>query len=290
MRLTTALTTLALSLPASAANIYILSSGDAATDNAVVAALTSGGHTCTVGPQFFQFTGSESLADIQTVYLQDNFNWAHGSMPASGQQALIAWVQSGGRLVTCEWSTYYSTSTLSYLGPIMPLAFSYTYGGQASTTYDQGTPDAAVDAGVPASLTFALTNFGGTEVYTTAKPSATPYFTSRGHTGAVGLAGWVRGSGSVFSFSTTCGPAQLADANFARLFSNVMGATAIYSCYPNCDGSTAAPVLNVADFSCFLQKYAAGDASANCDQSTSTPILNVADFTCFLQQYAEGCP
>jgi hypothetical protein len=61
-------------------------------------------------------------------------------------------------------------------------------------------------------------------------------------------------------------------------------------CYPNCDNSTQAPVLNVADFACFLQKYAAGDPYANCDQSTQMPVLNVADFSCFLQKYAAGCP
>ena len=61
-------------------------------------------------------------------------------------------------------------------------------------------------------------------------------------------------------------------------------------CYANCDGSTAAPVLNVADFTCFLQKYTAGDAYANCDGSTTIPVLNVADFTCFLQKYTAGCP
>jgi hypothetical protein len=61
-------------------------------------------------------------------------------------------------------------------------------------------------------------------------------------------------------------------------------------CYANCDSSSAAPVLNVADFSCFLQRYAAGSAYANCDSSTVAPTLNVSDFTCFLQQYAAGCP
>jgi YVTN family beta-propeller protein len=60
-------------------------------------------------------------------------------------------------------------------------------------------------------------------------------------------------------------------------------------CYGNCDGSTTAPVLNVADFTCFLQRYAAGESYANCDGSTTAPVLNVADFTCFLQQYAAGC-
>jgi hypothetical protein len=60
-------------------------------------------------------------------------------------------------------------------------------------------------------------------------------------------------------------------------------------CYANCDGSTASPVLNVADFSCFLQKYAAGDDYANCDGSTAAPTLNVQDFSCFLQKYSAGC-
>jgi hypothetical protein len=60
-------------------------------------------------------------------------------------------------------------------------------------------------------------------------------------------------------------------------------------CYPNCDGSTAVPFLNVADFSCFLTKYAAGNSYANCDGSTSVPVLNVADFSCFLTKYATGC-
>jgi hypothetical protein len=60
-------------------------------------------------------------------------------------------------------------------------------------------------------------------------------------------------------------------------------------CYPNCDGSTSLPFLNVADFTCFLQKFAAGNAYANCDSSTTPPVLNVADFTCFLQKFAAGC-
>jgi probable HAF family extracellular repeat protein len=62
------------------------------------------------------------------------------------------------------------------------------------------------------------------------------------------------------------------------------------SCYANCDQSTTAPMLNVADFTCFLQRFAAADPYANCDQSTLPPVLNVADFTCFLQGFAAGCP
>jgi hypothetical protein len=64
-------------------------------------------------------------------------------------------------------------------------------------------------------------------------------------------------------------------------------------CFPNCDGSlnaSACPTLNVQDFTCFLQRYAAGDQRANCDASATAPTLNVADFTCFLQRYVAGCP
>jgi hypothetical protein len=62
------------------------------------------------------------------------------------------------------------------------------------------------------------------------------------------------------------------------------------TCYANCDGSTTVPVLNVTDFTCFLQKFAAGDSYANCDGSTTIPLLNINDFTCFLQAFAAGCP
>jgi hypothetical protein len=69
-------------------------------------------------------------------------------------------------------------------------------------------------------------------------------------------------------------------------------------CYANCDQSTTPPILNVADFTCFLQSFADGQSLdpnvqlthyANCDQSTQQPVLNVADFTCFLQKMAAGC-
>ncbi len=60
-------------------------------------------------------------------------------------------------------------------------------------------------------------------------------------------------------------------------------------CYANCDGGTTLPCVNVLDFGCFLNKFAAGDPSANCDGSTTPPVLNVLDFGCFLNQFAAGC-
>jgi hypothetical protein len=62
------------------------------------------------------------------------------------------------------------------------------------------------------------------------------------------------------------------------------------TCYANCDGSTAPPVLNIADFVCFQSAFAAGNSYANCDGSTSPPVLNIADFVCFQSRFAAGCP
>ena len=69
-------------------------------------------------------------------------------------------------------------------------------------------------------------------------------------------------------------------------------ALSLYSggCYANCDGSTAPPRLNVADFVCYQNRFAAGDPYANCDGSTAAPALNIADFVCYLNGFAAGCP
>ncbi|MBL9030319.1 MAG: hypothetical protein JNM80_01250 [Phycisphaerae bacterium] len=60
-------------------------------------------------------------------------------------------------------------------------------------------------------------------------------------------------------------------------------------CYANCDGSMTPPVLNVMDFVCFLNRFAAGESYANCDGSTTPPALNISDFVCFLNAFAAGC-
>jgi hypothetical protein len=61
-------------------------------------------------------------------------------------------------------------------------------------------------------------------------------------------------------------------------------------CYANCDRSTAPPVLNVNDFTCFLNAFAAGLPYANCDGRCAAPTYSVTDFQCFMDLYAAGCP
>ena len=68
------------------------------------------------------------------------------------------------------------------------------------------------------------------------------------------------------------------------------GVTCPGGCYANCDGSTGQPLLNVNDFVCFQNLFAAGSPSANCDGSTTQPVLNVNDFICFQNAYSAGCP
>jgi hypothetical protein len=97
---------------------------------------------------------------------------------------------------------------------------------------------------------------------------------------------WKAGSSPPFSLQAM----NLYDAaTDVFYFDNASLSPATATCYPNCDLSTTAPCLNVLDFACFLNKFAAGDTYANCDHSTSNPILNVLDFACFLNSFASGC-
>ncbi|MCA9278046.1 MAG: hypothetical protein H6815_04570 [Phycisphaeraceae bacterium] len=55
-------------------------------------------------------------------------------------------------------------------------------------------------------------------------------------------------------------------------------------CYADCDGSGS---LNIFDYICFGNEYAAGTTYADCDGSGS---LNIFDYICFGNEYAAGCP
>jgi photosystem II stability/assembly factor-like uncharacterized protein len=85
------------------------------------------------------------------------------------------------------------------------------------------------------------------------------------------------------------GPAEV-DIYAAGEISQIWRLRVSTTCYANCDGSTAPPVLNIGDFVCFQARFAAGDSYANCDGSTIPPVLNVNDFVCFQQAFAAGCP
>jgi hypothetical protein len=89
------------------------------------------------------------------------------------------------------------------------------------------------------------------------------------------------------------GSAPLARTTYAIYVDDITltrtGGTA-NTCYANCDGSSTVPVLSVADYLCFLNRFRSGDSWANCDGSTSTPILTAGDFNCFQKKFVAGCP
>jgi hypothetical protein len=67
-------------------------------------------------------------------------------------------------------------------------------------------------------------------------------------------------------------------------------------CYANCDQSIVPPVLNVDDFTCFINAYGQAQTlphaqqvthHANCDGSVIAPVLNADDFTCFINLSTE---
>lgn len=90
----------------------------------------------------------------------------------------------------------------------------------------------------------------------------------------------------VFAFGS---PAQSGKGQTWDVSADYIFLSGQVNCYPNCDGSTVAPCLNVSDFTCFLNRFANGDGYANCDGSTATPVHNVGDFSCFLMHFANGC-
>ncbi len=274
-----------LAAGADAASIYMMSSGDPVTDDAAASALTSRGHAVTIGDEYWLFDGTASLADFDTVYLQANYNWTAGNMPISGQDALVAWVHGGGRLVTSEWVIYYTAPTYKFdvLAEVIPIEQSFNYGTNPLASYQLVTSDPAIGAGVPALFEFPLTSYGGTETFSAARPGATTYYETLNAPGAPGLTGWARGEGHVYSFSSTCGPDQVSDPEFGGLFSNVMG-PADGVCYADCDDSGA---LDFFDFLCFQNAFAAGEPYADCDDSGAHDFF---DFLCFQNAFAAGCP
>ena len=58
----------------------------------------------------------------------------------------------------------------------------------------------------------------------------------------------------------------------------------INQCYPDCDRSGG---LDINDFVCFINKYAALDPYANC---TVDAVIDINDFACFVGKFAQGCP
>lgn len=279
---------------ASAVNVLVLSSGSTGHDDHVRTTLQSFGHVVTVGPEYINFDGSYSLSGFDVVYLLANYNWAFGDMPTSGQTALLDWISAGGGLVTAEWTTWKAGALfqLTQLSTAFPVSPQISYGYQTLMTFTQVTSDPLLTAGLPAQFQCPVTDIGGgTNTLLVARSGATVFYTGDAFAGQPTVVGGEFGAGRVLVFSTTNGPDQIGDANFARLLSNAMDwAGQGGACYADCDTSTGPRVLDIFDFLCFGNRFAAGDPYAcDCDQSTGPGACDIFDFLCFGNAFSAGC-
>ena len=173
-----------------------------------------------------------------------------------------------------------------------------------------GTPQVSIwtGAAAPEQQVASLVADPGGQTYTPAQPltiatNQTYWVYIRADPASLGTFTWGSASALPIGMGTAAGYVQDGQSSQTYNSFTVWGA---FDCYANCDGSTASPVLNVADFTCFLQQYAQaatlpGNSSfqaahyVNCDQGAVPPChhgcLNVADFTCVLQRFAaaSGC-
>jgi hypothetical protein len=69
--------------------------------------------------------------------------------------------------------------------------------------------------------------------------------------------------------------------------------TLIYtdSCYADCDTQTGVGVLDIFDFLCFGNRFAAAEPYAcDCDLTTGPGVCDIIDFLCFGNAFTAGCP
>lgn len=82
----------------------------------------------------------------------------------------------------------------------------------------------------------------------------------------------------------------LNNAGLQAALTNPRGVCAISACYADCDRSTGPCVLDIFDFLCFQNRFAAADPYAcDCDTSTGRGVCDIFDFVCFGNAFAAGC-
>ena len=148
----------------------------------------------------------------------------------------------------------------------------YTFNVVGTATIDRYTQSGSLENGAPLSATEILSLAPDMVAHIAAGGMLTFVFVERD----AATAATYRGQEA---FPPRVGPNLFVTAE----------ANATGGCYANCDGSSAAPVLNANDFQCFLNKFAQNDSYANCDGSSTAPVLNANDFQCFLNAFAIGC-
>ncbi len=241
---TAALAMIFLGTTAWAEKILVLSGGDSTTNAAVSSVLSATGNSVTIGPTFTSFTGA-GLSGYNDVILMPNGGGSYvgttftmGTMPTSGQQALVNFVSGGGGLVTAEATmSIFANGQLSTLGAALPVVPYNIDTNNSPVVLGVTTPNSVIDAHLPS--TFAINiNYTPannltsleTEGFYPPKPGATGYFTTNQWTSnpfgqtppPAGAVGWNYGLGRVFSLSMPINATALANLNFDQLVTNAV--------------------------------------------------------------------
>jgi hypothetical protein len=233
--LRTALTTLTalatLAGTSQAASVYVFSTGNATVDAAYASTLAAQGHTVTIGRPWSTFDGSVDLSPFDAVLMNKGANWGgSATIPVGGQQQLVAFVNSGGGVITTEWIVYDNGVTggvsNATLMTIVPVTYGQTWNSASATTLSLVTPDPVMNNGLPATFTVPLSNFSGAETRLIARDGATTFYRSSNMSTSTvqgaAVAGWLVGEGRVLSLSSMPGVNSMADANYATLLGNAI--------------------------------------------------------------------
>jgi hypothetical protein len=213
--------------PVFAEKILLISNGDASNDTATQSVLQSAGDTVTIGPTYNKFSGS-GLSGYNAVFLNPvNFTLNAPDMPASGQQALVNFVNQGGGLVTgggvVQMLGY--PGLFQGLSPLLPSIPTSIDSANSPITFTSLTSNSTMNAGLPGIFSFTAGGGVPTEQLVTAKPGATAFFTTNQWTTTFegvpyGVVGWNYGSGHVLSLSTFSDSVALSNATYDQMLTN----------------------------------------------------------------------
>src|SRR5262249_29367081 len=136
--------------------VYVLTTGIARDDDAVMDALRAGGHLPTRGALLTEFEGNQAdLTDYDAVVAMGSqlIALAGNHIPDAGAAALIDFVSNGGGLVTGEWWTRHLASFPEHpLADLTPVIGSTVSFANTFVTYTAVVHDDVIDREVPASF------------------------------------------------------------------------------------------------------------------------------------------
>ena len=195
----------------------VLLLGDGGSEAHVKAVLEADGFDVRDGGLFHEFTGA-GLDEVDAVVLLAGVDYNH-DMDDTGEAALVAFVQSGGGLVTTEWLSYSIDRTEFHriLAPILPVSYGGSY-ASGSETYTV-VVDHPVTENVP--VNFAT---GDDSQFSTVAPRSGATQLVRGNRSGAAVVTWTQG-GRVVSWNMAgeYGGENVWNAFMDRLLTGAVG-------------------------------------------------------------------